>query len=52
MPTPVKASIAGPALLAAAGLFSPMRRELRETAYEFRAAFVADSSSSTPRSAL
>ena len=44
MPTPVKASITGPALLAAAGLFSPMVRELRETAYQFRAPFVADSS--------
>jgi nucleoside-diphosphate-sugar epimerase len=42
-PTPVKASIAGPALLAAAGLFSPMARELRETTYQFRAPFVIDS---------
>jgi nucleoside-diphosphate-sugar epimerase len=43
-PTPAKALIAGSALLAAAGIFSPMLRELRETAYQFRRPFVIDSS--------
>jgi nucleoside-diphosphate-sugar epimerase len=43
-PTPTKASVAGPAVLAVAGLFSPMLRELRETTYQFRAPFVIDSS--------
>ncbi len=43
-PSPTKASVAGPALLAVAGLFSPMLRELRETTYQFRAPFVLDSS--------
>jgi nucleoside-diphosphate-sugar epimerase len=43
-PTPIKASVAGPALLAVAGLVSPMLRELRETTYQFRAPFVLDSS--------
>jgi nucleoside-diphosphate-sugar epimerase len=42
-PTPAKAQIAGPALLAVAGLFSPMLRELRETQYQFRRPFVIDS---------
>ena len=41
-PTPVKASIASPALLAVAGLFSPLLREMRETTYQFRAPFVVD----------
>ena len=41
---PVQASVASPALLAVAGLFSPLLRELRETAYQFRAPFVIDSS--------
>ena len=40
-PVPVHASIAGPALLAVAGIFSPL---LRETAYQFRASFVIDAS--------
>jgi nucleoside-diphosphate-sugar epimerase len=43
-PTPAKAQIAGPAVLAVAGIFSPMLRELRETAYQFRRPFVLDSS--------
>lgn len=43
-PTPAKAQIAEPALLAVAGIFSPMLRELRETAYQFRRPFVIDSS--------
>src|SRR6266508_35526 len=43
-PTPAKAQIAGPALLAVAGIFSPMLRELRETAYQFRRPFIIDSS--------
>ena len=43
-PTPAKAQIAGPALLAVGGIFSPMLRELRETAYQFRRPFVIDSS--------
>jgi nucleoside-diphosphate-sugar epimerase len=43
-PTPAKAQIAGPALLAVAGIFSPMLRELRETTYQFRRPFVIDSS--------
>jgi nucleoside-diphosphate-sugar epimerase len=43
-PTPAKAQIAGPAFLAVAGIFSPLLRELRETAYQFRRPFVIDSS--------
>ena len=43
-PVPVHASVASPALLAAAGVFSPLLREMRETAYQFRAPFVIDSS--------
>jgi nucleoside-diphosphate-sugar epimerase len=43
-PTPAKASIAGPAVLAVGGVVSPMLRELRETAYQFRRPFVIDSS--------
>ena len=43
-PVPVHASVASPALLAAAGMFSPLLREMRETAYQFRAPFVVDSS--------
>jgi nucleoside-diphosphate-sugar epimerase len=36
-PVPVHASIASPALLAVAGIFSPLLREMRETTYQFRA---------------
>jgi nucleoside-diphosphate-sugar epimerase len=43
-PTPAKAQIMGPALLGVAGIFSPLLRELRETAYQFRRPFVIDSS--------
>ncbi len=43
-PVPVHASIASPALLAAAGIFSPLLREMRETTYQFRAPFVIDAS--------
>jgi nucleoside-diphosphate-sugar epimerase len=43
-PVPVHASIASPALLAAAGLFSPLLREMRETTYQFREPFVIDAS--------
>ena len=43
-PVPVHASIASPALLAAAGIFSPLLREVRETTYQFRAPFVIDAS--------
>ena len=43
-PTPAKAQIVGPALLAVGGIFSPTLRELRETAYQFRRPFVIDSS--------
>ena len=43
-PVPVQASVASPALLAVAGTFSPLLREMRETAYQFRAPFVIDSS--------
>jgi nucleoside-diphosphate-sugar epimerase len=43
-PVPVHASVAGPALLAAAGIFSPLLREMRETTYQFRAPFVIDAS--------
>ena len=50
-PVPVHASVASPALLAAAGMFSPVLREMHETAYQFRAPFVVDSSNSTPPSA-
>ena len=42
--TPAKAQVAGPAVLAVAGIFSPMLRELRETAYQSRRPFVIDSS--------
>jgi nucleoside-diphosphate-sugar epimerase len=41
-PTPVKARTASPALLAVAGIFSPLLREMRETTYQFRAPFVID----------
>jgi nucleoside-diphosphate-sugar epimerase len=43
-PTPATAQIAGPAVLAVAGIFSPTLRELRETAYQFQRPFVMDSS--------
>ena len=43
-PVPVHASVASPALLAAAGIFSPLLREMRETTYQFRAPFVIDAS--------
>jgi nucleoside-diphosphate-sugar epimerase len=43
-PAPVHASVASPALLAAAGLFSPLLREMRETTYQFHAPFVIDAS--------
>jgi nucleoside-diphosphate-sugar epimerase len=40
---PAQASVTGPALLAVAGMFSPLLREMRETTYQFRAPFVIDS---------
>jgi nucleoside-diphosphate-sugar epimerase len=43
-PVPVRASVAGPALLAVAGMFSPLLREMRETTYQFSAPLVIDSS--------
>jgi len=43
-PVSIHASVASPALLAVAGMFSPLLREMRETAYQFRAPFVIDSS--------
>src|SRR5690349_4662484 len=43
-PVPVRASVASPALLAIAGIFSQLLREMRETNYQFRAPFVIDSS--------
>ena len=43
-PMPVQASVVSPALLAVAGMFSPLLREMRETACQFRAPFVIDSS--------
>jgi len=43
-PVPVHARIASPALLAVAGVFSPLLREMRETTYQFRAPFVIDAS--------
>jgi nucleoside-diphosphate-sugar epimerase len=43
-PVPVRASAASPALLAVAGVFSPLLREMRETTYQFRAPFVIDAS--------
>jgi len=43
-PVPVQASVASPALLAAEGMVSPLLREVRETAYQFRAPFVIGSS--------
>jgi nucleoside-diphosphate-sugar epimerase len=42
-PTPAKAQIAGPTVLAVGGILSPTLRELRETAYQFRRPFVIDS---------
>lgn len=41
-PVPVHARAAGPAALAAAGMFAPLLREMRETAYQFRSPFVID----------
>jgi nucleoside-diphosphate-sugar epimerase len=41
-PVPVHASIASPAMLAVAGIFSPLLREMRETTYQFRGPFVID----------
>jgi nucleoside-diphosphate-sugar epimerase len=41
-PVPVRARIASPAMLAVAGIFSPLLREVRETTYQFRAPFVLD----------
>src|SRR5262249_12642889 len=41
-PVPVTGSIASPALLAVAGMFSPLLREMRETTYQFRTPFVID----------
>jgi nucleoside-diphosphate-sugar epimerase len=43
-PTPARAQPLAPPMLAIAGLFSPLMRELRETTYQFRAPFVVDSS--------
>jgi nucleoside-diphosphate-sugar epimerase len=43
-PTPARAQTISPPMLAIAGLFSPMARELRETTYQFRAPLVVDSS--------
>jgi nucleoside-diphosphate-sugar epimerase len=43
-PVPVHASIANSAMLAVAGIFSPLLREMRETTYQFRAPFVIDAS--------
>ena len=43
-PVPVRASVASPGLLAMAGIFSPLLREMRETTYQFRAPFVIDAS--------
>ncbi len=43
-PTPARVQAASPALLAVAALFSPLLRELRETSYQVRGPFVADSS--------
>jgi nucleoside-diphosphate-sugar epimerase len=42
--TPTRARTLSPAVLALAGLFSPLVRELRETTYQFRAPFVIDAS--------
>ena len=43
-PIPARAQTLPPPMLAIAGLFSPLMRELRETTYQFRAPFVVDSS--------
>jgi len=43
-PVPVHASVVSPALLAVAGIFSPLLREMRETTYQFRSPFVIDAS--------
>jgi nucleoside-diphosphate-sugar epimerase len=42
--SPAKAQTISPPMLAIAGLFSPLMRELRETTYQIRAPFVVDSS--------
>jgi nucleoside-diphosphate-sugar epimerase len=42
-PVSVRARVAGPALLAVAGIVSPLLREMRETTCQFRAPFVIDS---------
>jgi nucleoside-diphosphate-sugar epimerase len=42
--TPAKALTMTPPMLALAGIFSPLMRELRETAYQFREPFVIDAS--------
>lgn len=43
-PIPARAQTLPPPMLALAGLFSPLLRELRETRYQFNAPFVIDSS--------
>jgi nucleoside-diphosphate-sugar epimerase len=43
-PTPARVQAVSPALLAVAGLFSPLLRELRETTYQVRKPFVVDAS--------
>ena len=43
-PTPARAQTLSPPMLAIAGIFSPLMRELRETTYQFREPFVIDSS--------
>jgi nucleoside-diphosphate-sugar epimerase len=43
-PTPARAQTLAPPMLAVAGVFSPLMRELRETTYQFRAPFVIDAS--------
>jgi hypothetical protein len=51
-PVPVRASVASPALLAAVGMFWPLLREMRKTAYPFREPFVSAVSSSSSRRAF
>ena len=50
-PVPVHASIANPAMLAVAGIFSPLLREMRETTYQFRAPSSSTPANSKPPSA-
>jgi nucleoside-diphosphate-sugar epimerase len=49
-PVPVQARVAGPALLAVAGIFSPLLREMRETTYQSGRPSLSTQASSKPPS--